>query len=219
MPIHVQTSTVNIRQPSPHHAAPRLRRRRAPRRVRRSAESGSLAASEETAWTWASPLLLEDVSAPVRSRTYRLHADAWRSRSSSATTASDSSCVAARTTGGATPASSASRQRPTHRHQRSPGAQARKSRFQVVAWTGRCRPASRTRGTRSSSPRRRCACPCRPWPVSQQPLRKKPVTGECAARRERAALDVLCIVAGRGHGNTAARGRPLVLREMAMRSV
>src|SRR5262249_4880157 len=42
-------------------------------------------------------------------------------RSRSDTTSSARSCVAARTTGGATPASSASCQRSAHKHQHSPG--------------------------------------------------------------------------------------------------
>ena len=113
-PIHVQKLARKRRKPSPHQPAPR-----------------------PAATTRGSPVTFA-IAIPLVGRCVGRQALACRSRSSSGTTASVSSCVAASTTGGATPAASASRQRPTHRHQRSPARRPGKAplgvrRGQVVA--------------------------------------------------------------------------------------
>src|SRR3990172_7991899 len=101
---------------------------------------------------------------------------AWRLSACSGTSLSTFACVASRTTLGALPASQASIQRSTCRHQRSPGCRPRKR----ISGRGvpRSLPRSReySRNSAVTRTQTRCATPCSPR-VAQHPSRKKPVSG------------------------------------------
>src|SRR5579883_1255352 len=101
---------------------------------------------------------------------------AWRLRSASAQYWSAPSCVARRTTRGAWPAAKASCQRGAQRHQRSPGLRPRKPN----CGTGveRSLPCALEKARNSAVITAQTVwLPISSALVSQQPLRKKPVTG------------------------------------------
>jgi hypothetical protein len=98
-------------------------------------------------------------------------------RSSKSQNARHASCVAARITLGAYPASSASCHRGAHRHQRSPGCSPGNPncRFGV----DRSLPAAFEKARNSAVRTTQTVCdPTSSGPVLQQPSRKKPVIGE-----------------------------------------
>ena len=92
------------------------------------------------------------------------------------TTSSARTCVAPSTTGGATPASSASSQRDAQTHQRSPGC--RPSKPHSGRGVERSFPAARLKARNSSVTTAQTVwLPRSSGPVAQQPSRKKPVSG------------------------------------------
>ncbi|EEF22873.1 conserved hypothetical protein [Ricinus communis] len=97
-------------------------------------------------------------------------AAAWSFSTPSDTMARVSSWVASRMTWGAMPASSASRQRPAHRHQRSPGLSPRKANS--GRGVERSLPVDLEKARNSSVIKAQTVCrPRSCGPVSQQPLR------------------------------------------------
>jgi hypothetical protein len=119
---------------------------------------------------YATTYLLRNRQSPFHTST------ACALRSSKSQNASAPSCVAARTTLGAKPASSASCQRGAQRHQRSPGCRPGKPhcRFGVE----RSLPADFEKVRNSAVITTQTVCePTSSGPVLQQPSRKKPVMG------------------------------------------
>ena len=102
---------------------------------------------------------------------------AWAFRSSSVQYARQASCVAASTTFGAKPASSASCHRGAHKHQRSPGCNPGKPHWRLGV--ERSLPAALENAKNSAVSTTQTVCdPTSSGPVLQQPSRKKPVIGD-----------------------------------------